>query len=193
MGGSGVINLLITNLGFGEPVWTFRNGSRFPQVIGGAEPETVNFFFDEADASFDLVGPQTVWAWPFPEVCTVAETLHISGDSNVKMGTAPDIWNVVLGALVALIPRSWWRSYAFSGALANFSQPMVAFADRFLTNGETHAIRVDVTSENGSRVSAIQVCPSFCVFEQQFLLKSKSLSCTIHTSCGSKDCTSRFA
>lgn len=96
-----------------------------------------------------------VWAWPFPEVCTAAEELRVSGASSVRMGTDPDIWNIILGAMAAVIPRSWWRSFAFSNALAVFSWPLVALTDQFV--GETHGIRVDAVGEDGARVSAVQV------------------------------------
>lgn len=99
LGGSGVLNLLITNLGFGEPVYTLRKGHRTPQVIGGTEPETIEFFIDEDDASKARIGSSTVWAWPFPEVCTVGEALKAQGSTNVKMGTAPELWNVILVAM----------------------------------------------------------------------------------------------
>jgi|AntRauMFilla1563_2_1112583.scaffolds.fasta_scaffold99179_1 hypothetical protein len=60
------------------------------------------------------------------------------------MGTAPAIWNVILGGLVKLVPRSWWRSALFSNGMASFSDPMVMLTDKFV--GETHSIRVDASS-----------------------------------------------
>ena len=42
---------------------------------------------------------------------------------------------------------------------AKFSRPLVAATDLFV--GETHAMRVDVTSTDGSRVSAVQAHESF--------------------------------
>lgn len=155
LGGAGTINLLITNLGFGEPVWTYRGGTRFPQYIGGLEPEAVDFFVDETDASYDRIGRRNVWAWPFPEVCTAADTLEVSNRSDVKMGTAPDVWNVILVAMAKVLPRAWWRSERFSGALAAFSEPMVALTDKFV--GETHGVRVDVTDEAGNVATGVQV------------------------------------
>lgn len=155
LGGAGTINLLITNLGFGEPVWTYRGGTRAPQYIGGLQPESVDFFVDSTDASAARIGRRTVWAWPFPEVCTAADTLGVSNASDVKMGTAPDIWNVILVAMAKVVPRAWWRSQRFSGFLAAFSQPMVALTDRFV--GETHGVRVDVTDEEGNVATGVQV------------------------------------
>mmetsp|Transcript_22714 Transcript_22714/g.46453 ORF Transcript_22714/g.46453 Transcript_22714/m.46453 type:complete len:149 (+) Transcript_22714:212-658(+) len=75
------------------------------------------------------------------------------------MGTAPEIWNVIMGAMVKVVPRGWWRSDAFSQGLAAFSRPMVAVTDRFV--GETHAIRVDVEGESGRRAAALQGHESF--------------------------------
>lgn len=87
---------------------TLRDGQRDPQLIGGLTPGAVDFFLDESDASYTRIGRRAVWAWPFPEVCTAAETLRISGRSSVRMGTAPDVWNVVLVAMarVSALPPS---------------------------------------------------------------------------------------
>eukprot|EP00966_Prymnesium_polylepis_P119804 2768678-Prymnesium_polylepis.1 len=129
LGGSGEINLLITNEGFGDEVPTYKNGVLSPQLNGGADGTTVEFFLDPSEPSASLVGERAVWAWPFPEAATVARQLEIRGDSAVRMGTAPDIWNAVLSFFVALVPREWWRSRAFSNGLAQFSRPLVAVTD----------------------------------------------------------------
>ena len=62
----------------------------------------MEFFLPGRDdeASRDLVGERSVWNWPFPEGCTVAERLAITGSSSVGMGTAPDLWNSVMGLMV---------------------------------------------------------------------------------------------
>ncbi|KAK3258785.1 hypothetical protein CYMTET_32187 [Cymbomonas tetramitiformis] len=159
LGGSGKVNLAITNFGFGEEVMTYRQGKLKAQLQAGLQSEKVDFFIDKEDASFERVGSREVWMWPFPEVLTVARKLRIRGDSDVKMGTAPAAWNVILGALVTLVPRSWWKSDAFSNGLADFSWPMVLFTDKFV--GETHAIRVDVTAESGDAAVAVHGHASF--------------------------------
>jgi hypothetical protein len=153
------VNLFITNLGFGEPVYTLRGGRRQPQLIGGHSATNANFFIDASDVSFSRIGCRTVWAWPFPEVCTVGEEMHILGDSDVRMSTAPDLWNVILTGMVAVVPRHWWRSTTFSKAVAGVSWPMVALTDRFV--GETHGIRVDVTGVSGAAAVAVQGHDSF--------------------------------
>lgn len=68
-------------------------------MIGGVEPETIHFYIDDKDASKQRIGSSTVWAWPFPEVCTVGEALQAQGSTDVKMGTAPELWNVILVAM----------------------------------------------------------------------------------------------
>ena len=75
------------------------------------------------------------------------------------MGTAPEIWNGVMGLMVDVVPREWWRSRAFSEGLARFSKPLVQVTDAFV--GETHAMRVDATADDGSRASAVQAHRSF--------------------------------
>ena len=87
LGGSGDINLYITNEGFGEPVPVFRDGGFRPQMDAGSGARKVNFFTADVGESFERIGERTVWNWPFPEAKTVAERLDISGASSVGMGT----------------------------------------------------------------------------------------------------------
>lgn len=56
---------------------------------------------------------------------------------------------------VQVIPRAWWRSEAFSQFLADFSEPLVWLADRFV--GETHGMRVEVRGTQGTTATAVQV------------------------------------
>ena len=151
LGGSGDVNLYITNVGFGEPVFEFKGGKERRRLIAGEESRSVDFG--------ELIGCVNCWAWPFPEGYTVGRQLQISGDSRVAMGTAPEIWNIIMGAMVKLIPRSAWLSPVFSQGLATFSEPMVKLTDKFV--GETHAIRVDVRGESGETVRALQTHESF--------------------------------
>eukprot|EP00797_Seminavis_robusta_P028414 Sro551_g164860.1 saccharopine dehydrogenase (215) ;mRNA; r:24321-24965 len=117
------------------------------------------------------VGRQQVFAWPFPEAATVASELQIKGSSSAAMGTAPDLWNVMLGLLVNIVPRPWWRSKAFSKFMADFSQPLVLLTDAILRQtttsdadvGETHAMRIDVTTTTTKQemTSIVQAHESF--------------------------------
>jgi len=114
------------------------------------------------------VGTRQVFSWPFPEAATVPVELRARGSSSACMGTAPDLWNTMLGLLVTVIPRSWWRNKRFSQWLADFSQPLVWLSDKLLklqdkddNLGETHAMRVDVTRRDGSGVSIWQGHASF--------------------------------
>lgn len=159
LGGAGPVNLLITNLGFGEPVPLFRDGKYSPQTIAGSQPRRVRFFLDESDPAFQVVGERDVWAWPFPEAATVAGHLGISGNSSTGMGTAPGIWNTILVALVSLVPRELWRERWFSEGLAWFSLPLVWVTDQFVN--ETHAIRVEVSTSDGRSCVAVQTHQSF--------------------------------
>jgi len=172
LGGSGTINLYITNVGFGDPMIVHDRGQRTRfDDLSGRLLGTVDFFLREDDAveasrrkdnarARDRVGTQKVFAWPFPEAATVASELSIGGSSSAAMGTAPDLWNDMLGLLVDLVPRPWWRSRRFSKFLADFSEPLVLVTDRAMRIlsgaggpetggdcGETHAMRVDVVTE----------------------------------------------
>jgi hypothetical protein len=188
LGGSGPLNLFITNIGFGEPMVQFHKGAlRFYTDLSGLLLGYVDFFIDCADTDTDLpetaafgneavrqrVGRQKVFAWPFPEAATVSKKLRIRGNSLAAMGTAPAVWNDMLGLLVKVVPRPWWRNHKFSQFLADFSEPLVKATDWFLQvsnpipggSGETHAMRVDVTSRDGPRdgpsVTVIQAHDSF--------------------------------
>jgi NAD(P)-dependent dehydrogenase (short-subunit alcohol dehydrogenase family) len=185
LGGSGPINLFITNLGFGDPMTQFQNGQvRFYAALSGLLLGSVDFFLpshklidsfqQEANAAVQKrVGTQQIFAWPFPEAATVPTLLRESsrrlrGGSSAGMGTAPAIWTVMLGILVRLVPRPLWRNQAFSKFLADFSQPLVLATDRLLRFqdedaglGETHAMRVDATRRDGSGVSIVQAHDSF--------------------------------
>jgi len=187
LGGSGPLNLFITNLGFGEPMAQFDAGAlRFFPALSGLLLGQVDFFLPSQtitkrtegfgnEAARERVGRQTVFSWPFPEAATVPTTLRARGESMAAMGTAPSVWNDTLGLLVRLIPRAWWRNAMFSQALADFSEPLVQatdgwlrFTDKSNTGGETHAMRVDVTQRDGgprgngtTTVSIVQAHDSF--------------------------------
>jgi hypothetical protein len=151
LGGSGAINLYITNLGFGDDMVQHGRGElRRYQDLSGRVLGTVDFGSLDA-ATCERVGARNVFSWPFPEAATVASELNVTGTSLAAMGTAPEIWNVVLDVLVRLVPRSWWRIPAFSRFLADFSRPLVALSDLYLKwtgLGETHAMRIDVTFDD---------------------------------------------
>ena len=176
LGGSGDVNLYITNLGFGEPMAQFEQGKlRMFQALSGLLLGKVSFFLDQEFDGFGFgngvarqrLGTKTVFSWPFPEAATVPRELGAVGDSHAAMGTAPDIWNDMLGILVTIVPRPWWRSERFSQFLADFSQPLVKFTDELLRLtspdkvGETHAMRVDVVGMDGTAVSVVQAHESF--------------------------------
>jgi hypothetical protein len=179
LGGSGPLNLYITNLGFGEPMVQYDGGQlRFFTALSGSLLGKVNFFLNNASRSIGTsgfgneqarqrVGSQPVFAWPFPEAATVATELRARGGSIAAMGTAPGIWNTMLAILVKLIPRPWWRNETFSKFLADFSEPMVWATDKILRAsdpagvGETHAMRVDVSGRRGPHISIVQAHDSF--------------------------------
>lgn len=179
LGGSGDVNLYITNLGFGEAMAQYEGGKlRLFEALSGLLLGKVDFFLDTAsgasskegfgnDVAKARIGAQTVFSWPFPEAATVPRELGALGNSSAAMGTAPDVWNGMLGLLVALVPRKLWRSRRFSQFLADFSRPLVEATDYLLklsspdAVGETHAMRVDVTCTNGRAVSIVQAHESF--------------------------------
>jgi predicted dinucleotide-binding enzyme len=180
LGGSGVVNLYITNLGFGEPMVQYDQGQlRWFMALSGKLLGKVQFFLPELqnhegnERVKQRVGTQTIFAWPFPEAATVAKNVGARGNSYAGMGTAPELWNDMLGLLVKLVPRPWWRNTRFSKFMADFSEPLVLATDSLLQKtgtGETHAMRIDVTSvppglqkDGGKGVSIVQAHDSFRV------------------------------
>ena len=179
LGGSGPLNLYITNLGFGEPMVQFDRGElRFFTALSGRLLGEVDFFLPNnqmAEHGFGnelaekRVGRRQVFAWPFPEAATVPKLMGSQGSSYACMGTAPHLWNVMLGILVGLVPRALWKKPAFSLFMAKFSEPLVWITDQILKMqdeskvGETHAMRIDVTSmvDPDIAVSVVQAHDSF--------------------------------
>ena len=176
LGGSGVVNLYITNLGFGEPMVQYDQGKlRWFMELSGLLLGKIDFFLDNLpnhpgnELAEERVGRQTVFAWPFPEAATVPKNLNLLGNSYAAMGTAPDLWNSMLGILVNIVPRPFWRNAKFSKFMADFSQPLVLATDALMKQtgtGETHAMRIDVSSiasprETSKGVSIIQAHDSF--------------------------------
>jgi hypothetical protein len=230
LGGSGDVNLYITNLGFGDDMPQYEKGTlNYFKALTGKLLGKVEFFTDAESIMAKRVGSQQVFSWPFPEAATVARELQIKGRSHAAMvsqslenkllvsiarksvigkyiacfyrslifsqGTSPDAWNAMLGLLVDIVPRSIWRNEQFSQFMADFSQPLVKFTDRWLRLtspdgvGETHAMRIDVTAENNNRdvfVSTIvqghesfrqcvgQSCAEFCIDLLQEQSKERS-------------------
>ena len=166
LGGSGPLNLYITNLGFGESMVQFDNGQlRFYTDLSGRLLGQVDFFLPRQqpdgfgnDNARTRIGTRQVFAWPFPEAATVPTELKAQGNSFACLGTAPELWNIMLGILVGVVPRAWWRNKGFSKFMADFSEPLVWLSDQVLKwtdvnkVGETHAMRIDVTAvdESGS-------------------------------------------
>jgi hypothetical protein len=160
-----------------EPMAQSEDGKlRYFQALSGSLLGKVSFYLGNGhdthgfgnDIAAPRVGKQTVFSWLFPEAATVPKELGDTGDSHAAMGTAPDVWNAMLGVLVSIVPRPWWRSERFSQFLADFSQPLVKAADILLKAtssnkmGETHAMRIDVTgAENGEVLSIVQGHESF--------------------------------
>lgn len=149
LGGSGVLNLEITNYGFGPPM---------PRIVDGKFERTPELAGSDLGRKTFPGGPKEVWAWPFPECATVGLALNASGTTVAGMGTAPGVWNFVLRVLVDIVPRAWW-STSFSVGMARFSEPLVRLTDAFLP--ETHAMRIDVESEQGDVATVLQAHDSF--------------------------------
>lgn len=174
LGGSGTVNLYITNKGFGDYMGIFVDGElEFRQELPGQLLGAVDFFLENVtidgnQEARERVGTKRVFAWPFPEAATVPTILKSRGATYAAMGTAPDAWNGMLGLLVSLVPRRFWRNDQFSQFLADFSEPLVKVTDTWLRLmdpkgiGETHSMRIDVKSVDGSITgSSVQAHDSF--------------------------------
>lgn len=117
----------------------------------GGDERKVDFYLDTSDTSFKRIGRVSTWAWPFPEGRTVAEKLSISGRSRVAMGTAPDVWNVVMGGLVKVVPRRCVSMFVISSVSEYLSRP--AHAERSFFQDSFWEDPRDVIYGHRSRVS----------------------------------------
>ena len=125
LGGSGDINLYITNLGFGEPMAQFEKGKlRLYDALSGLLLGKVQFFLSDEDWSKkpadgfgndqakSRVGEQTVFAWPFPEAATVPKELGALGESSSAMGT---VGHVPVVPLAIVIQKQYVQNFMPNG------------------------------------------------------------------------------
>jgi saccharopine dehydrogenase-like NADP-dependent oxidoreductase len=86
LGGSGDVNLYITNLGFGDDMPQYEKGRlNYFKALTGKLLGKVDFFTDAESIMAKRVGSQQVFSWPFPEAATVARELQIKGRSHAAM------------------------------------------------------------------------------------------------------------
>ena len=72
LGGSGAVNLDITNYGFGPPMARYVGGAfSLSEAYAGTDLGQADYSLPEM-ASDARGGTRDVWAWPFPEAATVA-------------------------------------------------------------------------------------------------------------------------
>lgn len=91
LGGSGAVNLYITNLGFGEPMVQYDKGElRWFMALSGKLLGKIDFFLPQLknhpgnDRAKERVGTQTIFSWPFPEAATVAKDVAARGSRYLE-------------------------------------------------------------------------------------------------------------
>ncbi|CAE7801719.1 unnamed protein product [Symbiodinium sp. CCMP2592] len=139
-GGAGPTIVSATFLLLAEPPLNFKDGREVR-----AEPWGNRRLVDFGRN----VGRQHVHLLDEPEVYTCHRCLGIPNITS-SFGTAPDVWNLMFGA-VRILPKSVLGNRGLMQGVANFSMPIISAVDRLV--GATNAMRVDARSETGEAVT----------------------------------------
>ena len=131
-GGAGVTLLVATFLILAEPALQIVHGQR------RAVPPLREFVTTHFGAR---VGPRAVAPLNLLETASVHDVLGV-GSVHSRFGTAPAVWNVLLG-LMALLPSTLLANEPVMRNLSVFSLPIVRAVDAIA--GATNAMRCDVT------------------------------------------------
>lgn len=143
-GNAGPTIVSATFLLLATPVLAFRNGKKTE-----IEPWT-----DSREVDFGpAVGMKPIWLLDNPDVPTTALSLGVPNVSS-RFGTDPLPWNYLFGAMKA-IPRSILYDRNLMQKFALFSEPIIRFVDKLV--GATNAMRVDVTSKDGTAKVTSQI------------------------------------
>ncbi len=143
-GNAGPTIVSATFLLLATPVMAFREGKKTE-----IEPWT-----DSKEVDFGpAVGAKPIWLLDNPDVPTTALSLGVPNVSS-RFGTDPLPWNYLFGAMKA-IPRSILYDRNLMQNFALFSEPIIRFVDKLV--GATNAMRVDVTSKDGTAKVTSQI------------------------------------
>jgi len=143
-GNAGPTIVSATFLLLATPVLAFRKGAR-EMLEPWTEPTQKDFG--------PAVGTKPVWLLDNPDVPTTALSLGIPNVAS-RFGTDPLPWNYLFGAMKA-IPRDVLYDRDLMQNFALFSEPIIRFVDKLV--GATNAMRVDLTSEDGSTTVTKQI------------------------------------
>ena len=143
-GNAGPTIVSATFLLLATPVLTFRNGKETE-----LEPWTDSRTIDFGTA----VGNKPIWLLDNPDVPTTALSLKVPNVSS-RFGTDPLPWNYLFGAMKA-IPRNILYDRNLMQKFALFSEPIIRLVDKLV--GATNAMRVDVTSKDGTAKVTCQI------------------------------------
>lgn len=141
-GGAGVTLLVATFLILAEGALTIVNGRR-KSIAPMTEYSTHNFG--------DIIGNKAVAHLNLLETASIHDTMGV-GSSQSLFGTAPPIWNWLLGVMARTVPSNILANEQLMLNLSIFSLPIVRLVD--IIAGATNAMRVDVlgpADEQGER------------------------------------------
>lgn len=141
-GGAGPTILSATFLILGEDVLTYKQGE---EVFKSSATDAYSIDFGPG------IGKREVARLNLIE----CESCHVTGVQTVQtfFGTAPPFWNTLFVLMAKLIPQRVLQNRNAMDALAKVSLPMVRLVDQFV--GSKNAIRVDVTTKSGKKVTGI--------------------------------------
>ena len=131
-GGAGVTLLVATFLILSEKALTIVKGRR-KEVSPMTEYSTYNFG--------DIIGDRAIAHLNLLETASIHDTLGV-GSTQSLFGTAPPIWNWLLGVMARTVPADILANESWMLGLSQFSLPIVRLVD--ILAGATNAMRVDV-------------------------------------------------
>lgn len=143
-GNAGPTIVSATFLLLATPVLTFRGGKK-TEIEPWTDPKDIDFG--------PAVGTKPIWLLDNPDVPTTALSLGVPNVSS-RFGTDPLPWNYLFGAMKA-IPRNILYDRNLMQNFALFSEPIIRFVDKLV--GATNAMRVDVTSKDGTAKVTSQI------------------------------------
>jgi hypothetical protein len=139
-GGAGVTIVSATFLLLCQPALCYRNG-RQEELEPWTSPKMIDFG--------KSVGERQVWLLDNPDVYTIHEALNTPTLSS-RFATAPFAWNMLFGAMKALVPKAVLADKFLMQGLSTLSMPVIRAVDRLV--GATNAMRVEASGSKGSRV-----------------------------------------
>mmetsp|Transcript_20864 Transcript_20864/g.47035 ORF Transcript_20864/g.47035 Transcript_20864/m.47035 type:complete len:342 (+) Transcript_20864:1-1026(+) len=123
------------------------------KVYRGGEEVCLPALSEQRQVDFGpRIGTRRTMLLNLPEVVTAHQVLGVP-DVDATFGTAPEFWNVLLEAIVKVVPRSLLGDREFAANFAKVSLPINRVVDAVV--GSAAGMRVSLTSTDGSSNEAL--------------------------------------